>query len=110
MEDLFGDVFVTKVEPAKPVVMRAEMEVTQYREEPCLPLDSDLLLWWSLNEERFSLLAKLAETVLCIQGTSVPSERVFSTADDIVTAQRSALHPDNVDALILLKKNIAVKC
>lgn len=106
MEDLFGEVFVTKVEPAKPVIIRAEMEVTQYREEPCLPLDSDPLLWWSQNEERFPLLAKLAKTVLCIQGTSVPSERVFSTAGDIVTAQRSALPPDNVDALIFLKKNM----
>lgn len=76
MEDLFGDVFVRKVEPAKPVVIRAEMEVTQYREEPYLPLDSDPLLWWSQNEEMFPLLAKLAKTVLCIQGMSVPSGRV----------------------------------
>lgn len=35
------------------------------------------------------------------QGTSV-----FSTAGDIVTVQRSALHPGNADALIFLKKNM----
>ncbi|KAG7278419.1 hypothetical protein CRUP_026970 [Coryphaenoides rupestris] len=35
-----------------------------------------------------------------------PSERVFSTAGDIVTAKRSTLSPDNVDILIFLKKNL----
>ena len=51
-------------------------------------------------------MAKLAITMLCIQGTLVLSERVFSTAGDIVTSQRSALHPDHVDVLIFLKKNM----
>ena len=106
MEDLFGEVFVTKVEPAKPIMIRAEEEVKRYRDDSCLPLDSDPLLWWSQHEEKFPLLAKLAKTMLCIQGTSVPSERVFSTAGDIVTSQRSVLHPDHVDVLIFLKKNM----
>ena len=97
MENLFGGVFVTKVEPAKPIVKRAEKEVKWYRDESCLPLDSNPYFWWSKHEERFPLTAKLAKTMLCIQGTSVPSECVFSTAIDIVTAHRSVLHPDHVD-------------
>ncbi len=44
------------------------------------------------------------EIFLCIPGTSVPAERVFSTAGDIVNAQRSVLRPDHVDQLIFLKK------
>ena len=36
---------------------------------------------------------------------NVPSERVFSTAGDIVTAHRSALKSEFVDMLIFLKKN-----
>ena len=51
MEDLFGGVFVTKVEPAKQIVIRAEEEVNWYRDESCLPLDSDPLLWWSQHGE-----------------------------------------------------------
>ncbi len=46
------------------------------------------------------------EIFLCIPGTSVPAERVFSTAGDIVNAQRSVLRPDHVDQLIFLKKNL----
>ena len=68
-----------------------------------MPLDSDPLLWWSQHEE-IPLLEKLAKTMLCIQGTSVLSESVFSTAGDIVTSQKSVLHPDHVDVLIYLKK------
>ena len=37
--------------------------------------------------------------------TSVPAERVFSTAGDVVTAQRSQLKSEHVDRLILLKRN-----
>ncbi len=36
----------------------------------------------------------------------MPAERVFSTAGDIVNAQRSVLRPDHVDQLIFLKKNL----
>jgi hypothetical protein len=43
---------------------------------------------------------------LCIPATSVASERIFSTAGDLVTAQRSCLSGDQVDRLIFLKKNL----
>uniref|UniRef100_A0A3B1IEW9 BED-type domain-containing protein n=1 Tax=Astyanax mexicanus TaxID=7994 RepID=A0A3B1IEW9_ASTMX len=45
---------------------------------------------------------------LCIPGTSVAAERVFSTAGDIVTAQRSSLTPEHVDQLLFLQKNLNV--
>src|SRR4029434_9484260 len=38
----------------------------------------------------------------------VTSERLFSTAGDIVTAHRSLLHPDHVDQLIFLKKTLKI--
>jgi len=47
----------------------------------------------------------MAKKYLCIPATSVPAERVFSTAGDVVTAQRSQLKSEHVDRLIFLKKN-----
>ena len=40
-----------------------------------------------------------------IQATSVASERVFSTAGEIVTKKRSSLTPSNVNMLIFLHKD-----
>ena len=43
---------------------------------------------------------------LFVQGTSVPSERVFRRTGDIVIAERPYLHVDHVEMLTFLKTNI----
>jgi hypothetical protein len=40
-----------------------------------------------------------------IQGTSVPSERVFSTAGDIITKKRNRISAGMVKTIMFLKKN-----
>jgi hypothetical protein len=65
-----------------------------------------VLEWWKTHQTEFPLLANLAKTYLCIPGTSVPSERVFRTAGDIVRSERSVLTPEHVDQLVFLKKNL----
>ena len=108
MEDLFGDVFIVREEPAQPVTSRAREEVQRYRVEPGMPISENPLGWWKDHQHSYPLLSKLAKRILNIQGTSVPSERVFSTAGDIVSAQRATLSPQHVDSLIFLKKNMRI--
>ena len=84
---------------------RVSSEIRQYRCES-IPVTENPLEWWRDNRDTFPLLSAVAMSLLSIPGTSVPSERVFSTAGDIVTATRSCLDPDLVDKLIFLKKNI----
>lgn len=114
LADLFGDVFVTKVEPAtKPAVLSSKVraELVAYKEEDCLPLDStenEPLLWWKAKQDRYPLLSKYAKQLLGIPATSVASERVFSTAGDVVTAQRACLSGEQVDMLVFLKTNIKI--
>ena len=108
MAELFGTLFKTQLGD-KLTLQLVKEEVTSYKAVNCIPLDSDPLLWWKTNEPFFPFTSKLARHYLAIPATSVPSERVFSTAGDIVTASRSALSADNVDKLIFLAKNMKIE-
>ena len=84
----------------------------KYSLEPGLPFANSTtspLDWWKVNSFKYPNISKMAKQVLGVPATSVPSERVFSTAGDIVTAQRAALDPVHVDKLIFLKKNMKIK-
>lgn len=108
MAELFGELFTTQEQGTKSKVKVIEDEVTSYRGVDCIPLDADPLTWWKTKELIYPHVAMLARRYLAVPGTSVPSERVFSTAADIVTASRSVLTADNVDRLIFLKKNLKI--
>lgn len=101
---ILGDVYITIVEPPKSPIVIAEQPVNEYQSAPPIPLHS--LQWWKANEFRFPFIAQLAKVYLCIPATSIPSERVFSTAGDILNAQRSRHKSKHVDSLIFLKKNM----
>ena len=53
--------------------------------------------WWKSYCTLLPLLSILARKYLCIPATSVPSERAFSTAGNIVNAKHSCLLPENTN-------------
>uniref|UniRef100_A0A8C4SKE9 BED-type domain-containing protein n=1 Tax=Erpetoichthys calabaricus TaxID=27687 RepID=A0A8C4SKE9_ERPCA len=106
--NLLGKTFTNARDVPKSAGTRAEEEMKKYLETPSLSLSEDPLTWWRSQETVFPLVAKLAKCYLCIPGTSVAAERVFSTAGDIVTAQRSMLTPEHVDQLLFLQKNMYI--
>ncbi|XP_069105881.1 E3 SUMO-protein ligase ZBED1-like [Argopecten irradians] len=61
--------------------------------------------WWKEKEIFYPRVAKVAKKFLAIPASSVPSERVFSLAGNIVRKKRSQLSPENVDKMIFLHKN-----
>lgn len=104
LDQMFGS-FHTPRAPKKSIRDRAKGEIAKYRGRDCLALNGNVLMWWK-EQVDLPLLSKLARSYLSIPATSIPSERVFSTAGDIVTAQRSLLLSEHVDQLIFLKKNL----
>jgi len=106
---VFADFYKTEEKRTKPLSDIIHEEVTSYKATGCISVDEDPLAWWKSNEHKYPHIAKLAQRNLAVQGTSVPSERVFSTAGDIVTASRSRLLAENVDKLIFLQKNMKIK-
>ena len=105
--DIFGDIYICGQTPPKTPSVLAESQVILYKECPSIKVEKDPLEWWKENEFKgFQMVARLAKMLLCIPGTSVPSERVFSTAGDILNAQRANLKAKHVDKLVFLKKNM----
>ncbi|XP_067678487.1 E3 SUMO-protein ligase ZBED1-like [Haliotis asinina] len=106
LEGILGDVFIVDDEPAQSPFDLAKRDVDRYFNDGPIPLSSDSLGWWKVNQLRFPILAVFVKMMLCVPATSVPSERAFSTAGDIITPNRASLKPDNLDMLLFLKKNL----
>eukprot|EP00057_Strongylocentrotus_purpuratus_P035424 XP_799085.1 PREDICTED: zinc finger BED domain-containing protein 1-like [Strongylocentrotus purpuratus] len=83
----------------------ADDEYDEFLAQPSANVTVNPLMWWQGSDKRLPLLQQLPRKYLGIPATSVPSERVFSTAGNIVTAKRNCLLPENVDMLIFLSKN-----
>ena len=88
-------------------------EIKLYRREQKVPLVSgttgkftDVLEWWKYNERIYPMLASLARIVLCIPATSAPSERIFSTANLIISKKRARLDPETAGDIIFLHDTI----
>ncbi len=107
LDQLLGKDFEVRM-AATSVKVKVGEELKRYRERDPLPLRKNPLQWWK-EQQDLPLLSSLAKRYLCIPATSVASERVFSTAGDIVSTKRSLLKHEHVDQLIFLKKNLPSK-
>ena len=61
--------------------------------------------YWTHRPPEGKQAAKLALRYLIAPATSVPSERVFSTAGIIISERRSSLKPEKACMLIFLRRN-----
>ena len=85
-------------------------EIRKYQSDRDLRLQKDgcyncPLEWWRLHNTDYPHIWKVAERILAIPATSAPSERVFSSAANIVDKKRVRLKPENVDLLVFLRGN-----
>ncbi|KAL2102146.1 hypothetical protein ACEWY4_001314 [Coilia grayii] len=110
LECLLGDAYRPRDEgeAQKSRAEKVEDEIRRYRSRRPAGLQDNPLAWWRENENEYPLLARMAKRYLCVPGTSVASERVFSTAGDIITAKRSCLTPGHVNELLFLQKNLSI--
>ena len=58
-----------------------------------------------VREQQYKYLSQLVKKKHCITASSVPSERLFSSAGNLVTQKWSCLSPENVDHLVFLYEN-----
>lgn len=85
---------------------RHRMELDMYLTEHVIARSSCPFKWWNENRSRLPVLADVAREFLSIPGTSVPSERLFSKAGDVIRKKRSSLKPKKANQTIFLMENM----
>ncbi|KAL1246589.1 hypothetical protein QQF64_034552 [Cirrhinus molitorella] len=83
----------------------ATIEVKRYLRDAYLPRSEDPLKYWHVHKEYPHLYA-LAREYLAITATSVPCERIFSKAGDVISKKRSRLSSSTAEQVIFLNKNL----
>jgi hypothetical protein len=64
--------------------------VDMYKSMPAVDIDSNPLQFWKLNNHSLGPLTNLAKKYLSCPGTSVPSERLFSNAGQVISKKEQA--------------------
>lgn len=75
-------------------------DLSYYLNQPTCHRNQNAIKFW--NNYSHSILSKLAKRYLAIIATSVPSERLFSKAGNIVTESRNRLSSDHLQQLLFL--------
>ncbi|XP_036336147.1 zinc finger BED domain-containing protein 1-like [Rhagoletis pomonella] len=90
----------------------AVLEVDKYLGEPILPRktlqgkNNDPLFWWCQRKHIYPRLFQIVKTRLCISATSVPCERIFSHAGQIVSERRERLDTSKISQVVFLNYNL----
>jgi len=107
-EDWLEDIMIVgeeRPEVALQPAQKIRLEMDRYFAEIAIGLREDPLTWWLEREGLFPCISRLARKYLSVPASSVPSERIFSLAGNIVSRKRASLKPENVDMFIFMKKN-----
>ncbi|KAL5716885.1 hypothetical protein ACHQM5_009994 [Ranunculus cassubicifolius] len=81
-----------------PQKTQLEMYLSKPRRRTTEPLD--VLDYWKSNQFRYPELTRMARDILIIPVSTVASEAAFSVGGRVVDQFRSALLPENVEALV----------
>lgn len=63
----------------------------------------DLIKWWQERESIFPVLSKFAVFIHSIPASSIPSEKKFSDAGNVITNKRTSLRPDFIEGILMLR-------
>ena len=104
LEDLGDEDDFARTKRQKIDYVPIKSEIDQYLESRTLPEKNDfnILAWWKIDQT-YPTLRKIAKDILAIPVSSVASESAFSTGGRVVSAHRSRLHSQTVEALMCLQ-------
>ncbi|CAI6371097.1 unnamed protein product [Macrosiphum euphorbiae] len=97
---------VTTIQSQSTATSGATALIRQYLSIPHQKLNCNIFTFWNQQKSALHPIGDIAEKYAIIPATSVPSERIFSKAGQILCARRNRLLPENLDTLIFLSKNM----
>ncbi|XP_046401098.1 E3 SUMO-protein ligase ZBED1-like [Ischnura elegans] len=86
--------------------LQGKLQLEAYTNEPRITINDDPFQWWQDNRFKYELISPLAQKYLGIPATEVASERVFSSAGNVITSRRTRLLPENAETLVFLHQNL----
>ena len=81
---------------------KADQEFRSYQKEGKLTIEENPILWCFNRKEEYPLMIKLARKYLCVMGTSIPAERVFSRMGRVLSKSRMAMSDKLFSTLMFL--------
>lgn len=79
--------------------------MNRYLDDECISRNEDPLLWWQRNQHLYPLMASVVKTKFSVIATSVPCERLFSKAGNIITECRTRLSAKQSKQILFLNTN-----
>ncbi|KAM4808378.1 zinc finger BED domain-containing protein 4-like [Rhinophrynus dorsalis] len=84
----------------------ASIQLETYLGEIAVSRSEKPLKYWAVNKLRFPALAQMAQKYLSAPCSSVESERLFSSASNVLNESRNRLLAEHAEVLLFLKKNL----
>ncbi|KIM54018.1 hypothetical protein SCLCIDRAFT_31420 [Scleroderma citrinum Foug A] len=84
-------------------VQTVEQELASYVTSVCSPEGTDSISFWVMSRSAYPTLYRLAMDYLPIQASSVPCERVFSSASETMMKRRNRISPILMEAIQMTK-------
>lgn len=99
------DTYVSHNKPRGTSLSHAIIEVQRYLEDDIIPRKENPLQWWRTHKFKYPQLSIIAVEKLCALASSVPCERVFSKAGQVLNERRSRLSDKKTKMLLFLNAN-----
>ncbi|CAH0714329.1 unnamed protein product, partial [Brenthis ino] len=94
------------IQPEGTAHSRAIVEIQRYLDAPIIDRSECPLKWWKIHRESYPNLYKVAVQKLNAMASSVPCERVFSAAGNMLNERRTRLGIRKLQQLVFLNQNI----
>ncbi|XP_050314913.1 E3 SUMO-protein ligase ZBED1-like [Anthonomus grandis grandis] len=101
----FQKTVFSNAQPKSTANSQAIVEVQRYLECDLVPRSKNPCEWWSENRYYYPLLSEIFQDTFCAIATSVPCERLFSKAGQIITERRNRINSNKASMLIFLNCN-----